>query len=341
MACTTPVEKGMNMTLKKHAKKQQTLRYKFVLLFGLSSLLPMLLFLFVLDRYRLIQEPIVQLMLVMATVVAILGFFFFLRIVKQLGALARDFVRVERGELEGLGIREGAAELSEMAHIADAFNRTLTELKEHTVELENLVTKVSTLSELTELASGIPDIKEVLQIILQRTMAAVNAEIGSIMILDQDTQVLRIAAAEGLDESMINSTTIPLMEGIAGKVAQIGEPMLVEDVEKDSRFQEMNDPKYGTSSFISMPLRAHLGILGVLNLCKKGDPRTFTESDMKFLTTLLGHIGFALENAKLLQKAKESALRLQETLEQQSQRLDQTRQTDHPVPQAGSDKLSP
>ena len=315
----------MKMALTEQAEKQ-TLWYKFVLLFALSCLLPVLLFLFLLNQYGLIQEPKVVLILGMAMFVAILGFLFFLRVVKQLGALAQDFVRVEQGELEGLGIREGAAELSEMARIADAFNSTLTQLKEHTRELENLVSKLSTLSELTELVSRIPDINEVLQIVLQRTMAAVNAKIGSIMILDDETQVLRIAAAVGLDESVINDTTVPLGEGFAGKVAQTGEPILVEDMEKDSRFHKINDPKYETSSFISMPLRTHLRILGVLNLSKKGDQKTFTESDMKFLTTLLGHIGFALENAKLLQDAKDSALGLQEALEQQSQRLEQARQ---------------
>jgi len=281
------------MTLTKQAEKQ-TLRYKFVLLFALSFLLPMLLFLFVVDQYALIQEPKVQLMLGMATVVAILGFLFFLRVVNQLGVLARDFVRVEQGELEGLGIREGTAELSEMAHIADVFNRTLRELKELTSELDNLVAKLSTLSELTELVSSTPDIKEGLEIILQRIMTAVNAKMGSIMILDDETQVLRIAAAEGLDGSLISDTTVPLGEGVAGKVARTGEPVLVED--------------YETSSFISMPLRAHLRILGVLNLSKKGNRGTFTDSDMKFLTTLLGHIGFALDNAKLLKEARESAL---------------------------------
>jgi nitrate/nitrite-specific signal transduction histidine kinase len=324
-AFTTFLWRRMKMMLTKQAEKQ-TLSYKFVLLFALSSLLPLLLFLFVLDQYGLIQEPRAVLMLGMATLVAILGFFFFLRVVRQLAGLAQDFVRVEQGELEVLGIREGTVELNEMAHIADTFNRTLTELKDHTRELENLFSKVSTLSELTELVSRIPDIEGILQIILQRTMAPVNAKIGSIMILDDKTQALRIAVAEGLDQSVISDPTLPLWEGVASKVAQTGKPVLVEDVQQDSHFHKINDPKYETSSFVSMPLRAHLRILGVLNLSKKGDQKRFTESDMKFLTALLGHIGFALENAKLLEKVKESAIRLKEALEQQSQRLDQAHQ---------------
>jgi signal transduction histidine kinase/ActR/RegA family two-component response regulator len=233
---------------------------------------------------------------------------------------------VEQGELADLGKEQETAELSEMARIADAFNRTLGELKDHTRELEGLVNKLSTLSEMTELVSRIPDIKEVLQLVLKRTMAAVNAKIGSIMILDDDSQTLRIAAAQGLDDSVISNTTVRVGEEIAGKVVQTGEPVLVENLEEDARFHKANHPKYETSSFISMPLRAHWRILGVLNLAKKGDKRAFSESDMNFLTTLLGHIGFALQNAKLLQQAKDSATRLQQAYDQQTQQLDQARQ---------------
>jgi signal transduction histidine kinase/ActR/RegA family two-component response regulator len=305
---------------------RQTLRYKFVILFGLSSVLPVLLFLFVLNQYGLILEWKVWIILGAALIVAILGFLFFLRVVRQMNALARDFARIERGEITDLGSREGTAELNEMARIADGFNTTLAELKAHTKELEGLVNKLSTLSELTELVSRIPDIKDVLQLVLQRTMGTVNAKIGSIMILDDETQTLRIAAAEGLDDSVVEETTMRVGEEIAGKVVQTGEPLLVEDVGKDPRFQKANDPKYETSSFISMPLRAQWRILGVLNLAKRGDKKAFTESDMSFLNTLLGHIGFALENARLLQEAKQSAVQLEQALNQQTQRLDQARQ---------------
>lgn len=305
---------------------RQTLRYKFVILFGLSSVLPVLLFLFVLNQYDLILEWKVWVILGAALIIAVLGFLFFLRVVRQMNALARDFARVERGEITTVGLPEGAAELTEMARIADGFNTTLAELKAHTKELEGLVNKLSTLSELTELVSRIPDIKDILQLVLQRTMGAVNAKIGSIMILDDETQTLRIAAAEGLNDSVIDNTTMRVGEAIAGEVVQTGQPLLVEDVEKDPRFEKTNDPKYVTSSFISMPLRAQWRILGVLNLAKRGDKKAFTESDMSFLNTLLGHIGFALENARLLQVAKESAVQLEQALSQQAQQLDQARQ---------------
>jgi signal transduction histidine kinase/ActR/RegA family two-component response regulator len=311
---------------KKRPEGKQTFRYKSALIFAMTSVLPLLMFLFIMEEYGLIQERKVSLLMALGVAIAVMGFFFFMRIVKQVNKLARDFIRIERGEISRLGESEAAAEFTEMARIADAFNNTLDDLKSHTKELENLVEKLTTLSELTELVARIPNIKEVLQMVLHRTMAAVNAKIGSIMLLDEKSQTLSITASVGLDDSIVTETTVRVGEGIAGKVAQTGEPLLVEDMEHDPRFHKTNNPKYDSSSFICMPLQAQFRTMGVLNLSKRGDRRSFTSSDLKFLTTLLGHIGFALENARLLKEAKEAALKLQQVVNDQSQELDQARQ---------------
>ena len=312
------------MTSRK-VSQRKTFRYMYALIFGLTSILPLLLFLFVSEQYDIVQERKVVLILGISVVIAVLGLVFFLRNVKQVSALARDFIKVERGEIDELGQRDTTSEFTEMARIADAFNKTLTDLKAQTRELVNLVEKLTTMSEMTELVSRIPNIKEVLQTVLHRTMAAVNARIGSIMLLDDKSQTLSVATAEGLDESIVRKSTIPLGEGIAGKVAQSGEAILVEDIEQDSRFNKIIDTRYESSSFICMPLRAHWRVMGVLNLSKRGDQRAFSESDLKFLKTLLGHIGFALENARLLKEAKEAASKLQQVVNEQGLQLDEVR----------------
>jgi GAF domain len=122
-------------------------------------------------------------------------------------------------------------------------------------------------------------------------MTAVHAKIGSMLLLDPQTQTLRIAAAEGLEDAVVG-TIVRVGEGIAGKVAQTGEPVLVEDVKHDARFGKVNDPKYDTSFFICLPLRAQDRIIGVLNLSNKNGQKSFGELDVKFLSTLLGYIGF-------------------------------------------------
>lgn len=170
------------------------------------------------------------------------------------------------------------------------------------------------------------EIKELLNTVLNRAMKSVNARIGSIMLPDEENQFLNIAAAVGLEESIVNSTTVRLGEGIAGYVAQTGEALLVEDVEQDPVFRKPNNPKYENPSFICMPLRASEQVIGVLNLSKKGNQEAFTESDLNFLTTLLNHLSFAVENARLLKEAKEEALKLQQVVTEKSLKLDQAQQ---------------
>jgi signal transduction histidine kinase len=305
---------------------QQTLRYKAAIIFALTSLLPLLLFLYVLNEKDLLQDTEAAGALALSLLIAVLGFALFQQTVRSINRMASAFIRLEQGEIEALEEQQATHEFVEMARIAESFTKILAELKANTGELENLVYKLSTLSEVTELVSRIPDIKEVLQVVLHRAMTAVHSKIGSIMLLDPQTQTLRIAAAEGLEDAVVAGTIIRLGEGIAGKVAQTGEPVLVEDVEHDERFNKVNDPKYDTSSFISMPLRAQERIIGVLNLSRKSDQKAFSELDAKFLSTLLGHIGFAVENARLLKEAKEAALKLRQVVHEKSSQLELAQQ---------------
>ncbi len=301
---------------------QQTLRYKAAIIFILTSLIPLLLFLFVLDRKHLIEETDAALSLGLSVCIAIVGFLLFLRTVRQLSQLAHDVVRLQQGAMHTLDTPQEAHDFAEMALITESFHKILSELKVNTSELASLVYKLSTLSDVTDLVSRVPDIREVLHLVLHRAMTAVQSQIGSIMLLDVPTQTLRIAAAEGLDETVVAGTTVRVGEGIAGKVMQTGEPMLVEDVEQDKRVQKANDPKYDASSLICMPLRAQDRIIGVLNLSKKSGQRAFSTFDINFLSTLLGHIGFAVENARLLEDAKEAALALRHVVHEKSAQLE-------------------
>lgn len=193
-------------------------------------------------------------------------------------------------------------------------------LKQKVEELqERLDTTIRTVAAATE-------IKQVLNTVLNRAMMTVNARIGSIMLPDKERRFLSIAAAVGLDESIVNLTTVRMGEGISGKVAQTGKALLVHDVERDPVFRKSNDPKYETPSFICMPLRTREKVVGVLNLSRKGDQKAFSKSDLKYLNSLLTHINLAVENARLLREAKEASQKLQQVVGEHSLQMVETQQ---------------
>lgn len=296
--------------------------------FALTALLPLLLFVAFLWRRELIEETETQLVVALALLIAVLGFALFREITGRVTALAR-LARDMSSEATSVLATEtraatvsGLGRMEEIVDIAHAFSRLLEELRTSTERLEDSVVRLGALNEMAELAARIPALADLLSAVLERTMRTVRATMGSIMLLDPARQVLRIAASRGLGEEVAATVELALGEGIAGTVAELGTPVLVGDVETDPRFARASDPKYGSGSFICLPIRVGDRVIGVINLAKKDGTtgatalRAFSAVDLQFLTTLMTNVGYAVDNARMLEETRQAALRLQQTLDE-------------------------
>src|SRR6058998_3613848 len=307
------------------------LRRAAAIIFALVGVLPLLLFVFFLWHFGLAARTEAQMGLFLALVVAVLGYAVFHRMVARISSLARAVdvaapvdatgsrAAADHGAVAGLG------PVVEISELANAFSRMLADLRASTERLEDLVFKLGTLNEMVEMASKIPHIQDLLADVLERTMRAVHARIGSIMLLDRDRQTLKVVVARGHSTEVLGGPEVRVGEGVSGKAVQLGEPVLVEDIETDPRFGKVNDPKYGGGSFICMPLRVADRIIGVVNLAMKqsagGATPPFSHTDLQFLNTLMTYTAYAVDNARLLEEAQEAARKLNEVVEDQQVRL--------------------
>jgi signal transduction histidine kinase len=299
-----------------------SLREGALVVFSLVAVVPILLFIYLLSSAEILHRTDVQVGLVLAIVVSGLGFVVFRRMVGQIARLADGFQGVRTSaptpaspdaavaEVPGLG------QVTEIGQVTGAFYQMLEDLRGATQRLEDLVFKLGTLNETVDLAARIPQIQNLLGKVLQTTMRAVHATGGSIMILDRERQFLSQAASRGALEEPAPVAPIKLGEGLAGKVVERGEPVLVDDVEADPRFREPGAPPIGRGSFLCMPIRAGERVIGVINMMKHGaaqDERAqpFSATDLQFLNALMTYIGYAVDNARLLEEAQQSARRLQ------------------------------
>jgi len=305
-----------------------SLREAAAVIFVLVALLPLLLFVAVISSSGLISKTEAQFAALMAVIIACLGFIVFRRLVDQISRLAVK-VRLAPGEpaaasgvVRGPERVPGLGHVSEIGQLAGAFQQMLDDLRASTQRLEDLVFKLGTLNELVELSARSPKIEDLLPSFLQTTMRAVHASAGSIMLLDQEKGLLRPAASRGLPDEITDSAEVALGEGIAGKVAELGDAIVIESMEKDARFAQVKDSRQGSGSFLCMPLRAGDRVVGVMNLVRKEDtgttpstPRPFSTSDLQFLATLLTYIAYAVDNARLLEDAQESARQRQRVVD--------------------------
>ncbi|NLF63229.1 MAG: GAF domain-containing protein [Chloroflexi bacterium] len=89
-------------------------------------------------------------------------------------------------------------------------------------------------------------------------------------------------------------------QGIAGQVAQTGEPLIVNNVYRDQRFYAGIDQNSGfrTHSILCVPLKVEQRVIGVLEAINKRIGN-FHESDLRLLQAIASPLAAAIENARL------------------------------------------
>jgi len=321
------------MNLWRFISKTVSLREAASAIFGISTLLPILLLVSFLSRHDLLGKLEAQLSLLAAVALAVFGFVALRRMVDRIStlvnALGAPTPVEEAGSLGGIESPiPGLGAVAEIGQLRDFLSRLLVDLRNSTERLEDLVFKQGTLNEMVEVAARIPEMKDLLALVLERTMRTVRAAVGSIMLVDRERQNLRIVAARGVAESALADVGLCVGGGIAGRVAQLGEPIVVDDVEADPRFAKDCHPAYGGGSFICVPIRVGDRIIGVINLAKRehgvASPPTspsFTSTDLQFLNALMTYVAYALDNARLLEEALQSAKQLREVVHDQELQL--------------------
>jgi sigma-B regulation protein RsbU (phosphoserine phosphatase) len=130
--------------------------------------------------------------------------------------------------------------------------------------------------------------------VLEQAMEILQAERGSIMLLDEERNELVVRVSRGLKDS--HEFRVEMGEGIAGWVAEHGEPLVLQDVVSDSRFSGTNP---SIKSALAVPLKVDTKVIGVLNVSTTTKHRRFDFLDLEHLSSFADMAAVAIENARL------------------------------------------
>jgi signal transduction histidine kinase len=131
-------------------------------------------------------------------------------------------------------------------------------------------------------------------------LAVIDARHAALMLLDQERQQLRIVVRRG-DEAPSPIEWVRVGQGVAGWVAEHGEPVLLNDVSRDGRFDAAVDglQQRVVRSLICVPLQIKGRVIGILHVLNKRAPFEFDEEDLSLLITLGAQVSIAIDNARL------------------------------------------
>jgi len=176
----------------------------------------------------------------------------------------------------------------------------LAHLKEKNTQLRERLRELNSLYQASQLMISLQSLDRLLEGVTRLAADVLGAKTASLMLLEEGTNELTIAAAIGLDEETVQTVRMKIGESISGYVVEYGKPLLVKNVETDRRFQRRNRERYETKSLISVPLITKGKILGVLNLNNKHSGKPFTSSDLRLLTSFAAQAAVAMDNVRLL-----------------------------------------
>jgi diguanylate cyclase (GGDEF)-like protein len=141
------------------------------------------------------------------------------------------------------------------------------------------------------------DLDTILRTILEHMERIMEAELWTLLMLDEASQELYYAIAAGGEQAALSDLRVKVGEGVAGWVVEHGETLIVPEAVDDPRVKEEGSTKASSvRSVIALPLRGRKGTQGAIEIF---NPRTdqMTDYTIAFLHILADHAAIAIENA--------------------------------------------
>lgn len=179
--------------------------------------------------------------------------------------------------------------------------------QEEILELKRQVERLSLFHEVGKALFSTLDLQKILQTIMEKISDLLQPDTWSLLMLDENTQELYFEIAIGSGAERLRDVRLKLGEGVAGWVAQHGEPVLVENAASDPRFSRKIDEltHNETHSIVCVPIKAHGNVLGVIELVNALGKPSFGADDIPILKSLADYAAIALENARYVQRIHE------------------------------------
>ncbi|MGD8252596.1 MAG: GAF domain-containing protein, partial [Desulfobacterales bacterium] len=206
------------------------------------------------------------------------------------------------------GPENGADELQTIMHSFTAMEGAVFRSNR---QLARKATEVAILKELSDLCYVTFDPEEILYITLERALQLTGSDIGSVLTLSRgDARTFEVKASIGLGGTVKIGDRLDFDTSIAKYAVINKSPLVVEDVERDSRFGRANLAQYGTKSFVCMPIKTSRDIVGVLTISRRDDSTAYTHEDVEALTPLVSNAAFTFENLRLLKENEKAGRKL-------------------------------
>jgi GAF domain-containing protein len=176
-----------------------------------------------------------------------------------------------------------------MAKLNEINDRTLS------TQLKDLLKAINTGGKAILLHSNDALLKSIVEVAAR----IFNAAASSILLVDEQEQLLEFKVAYGAANHDLAGMKFPMDKGIAGYVVMTGQPLSVSNVRQDPRFNQdfAKSTGYVPNSILASPLLAGDRVIGVMEVLDKINEPSFGIQDMELLALFSNQAALAINQS--------------------------------------------
>ena len=277
--------------------RKERLERKLALAFGFMSFIPILLVVWAMRADIDLKTTVA---LIIASV--LLGYFFIARrMIHSVLVVSRQAQAFSAGQTPK---PIDVAEQNEIGELARAFNRITQDLEHKIQELESsrqLVKRL--LSRIGTAIVSYEGIDNLLNLIVENATSAVEAQMGSLMLVDGEKRELALKTAWSVNGHASDpKRRVKLGEGVVGWVARESHPMRGRGLGTALGFLPSASPDHidvAEGAILSVPLKLRDHPIGVLTVLREDASHGFDDDDETLLLSIGSQMAVAIENYRL------------------------------------------
>jgi len=148
-------------------------------------------------------------------------------------------------------------------------------------------------------------VHDVLQMIVRSARSLANARYAALGVPDDHGSFAEFVV-DGIPAWQRKAIgPLPRQHGMLGVLLREGQPLRLDDIRADPRFEGWPAAHPDLSDVIGMPIRDGTAVLGIIFAASKRGAGGFTERDEQLLSLFAAHAAIALTNARLYERGRE------------------------------------
>ena len=249
------------------------------------------------------------------------------RVLRPLEALRWGVEKIGQGDLDyHLEIKTG----DDIEILAEQFNKMVGEIKNSYQSLEDTVQQrtreLAALFDVAATATQSLDLDPILQEVAGKITEIFKLDATRIYLLDRQEEALRVRAAVGYNPEEFVQRVFVRGQGIIGKAAEGGEPLIFQDLQDDPRYAEWSHSSaakgIGYRFFAAVPIKLKGKPLGVI-ACNGRLARRLSKEEIRLMSSMADQIGPAIDNINLFEELREKKIALEATNQELVEALEQ------------------